>query len=83
MEDIAQKAGVSKTTISRFLNGKYEFMSAATRERILNVVKELNFHPNLMAQSLKSGQTKTIGVIVPDLLNPFYPEFIRGVGGLC
>ena len=58
-------------------------MSAATRERILKVVKELNYHPNLMAQSLKSGQTKTIGVIVPDLLNPFYPEFIRGVGGLC
>jgi DNA-binding LacI/PurR family transcriptional regulator len=58
-------------------------MSAATRERILNVVKELNFQPNLMAQSLKSGQTKTIGVIVPDLLSPFYPEFIRGIGGLC
>ena len=56
--DVAEKAGVSKTTISRYLNGKYEYMSAESRERIGEVIAELGYRPNNLARSLKSKYSK-------------------------
>lgn len=83
IEDIANSAGVSKTTVSRVLNQRYEFMSEETKERVLRVIKELDYSPNLVAQSLKKGKTRSIGVIVPNLLNPHYSGFVEGLGKLC
>ena len=54
IEQVAKRCGVSKTTVSRYLNGKYEMLSDKTRSRIQEVVEELNYRPNRVAQSLKS-----------------------------
>jgi LacI family kdg operon repressor len=58
-------------------------MSVATKNRISDVIREMGYRPNVVAQSLKSGYTKTIGVIIPDLMNLFYPEFVKGIGRSC
>ena len=64
ISDIVSAAGVSKTTVSRYLNGHYEFMSGKTRERIEQVIKELDYHPNTAARTLKSKRTRMIGIIL-------------------
>ncbi|MFH0349709.1 LacI family DNA-binding transcriptional regulator [Leuconostoc citreum] len=55
--DIARESGVSKTTISRFLNGKFDNMSANTRSRIEATIARLDYHPNRQAQSLKARRS--------------------------
>ena len=67
--DVAERTGFSKTTISRFLNGKYEFMSETTRKRISEVIKDIEYKPNRMARSLRLQQSHMIGVIVSDISN--------------
>ena len=79
ISDVAKHAGVSKTTVSRFLNGVPGSMREETRERILAAVKELGFRPNAVARSLAIQQTQTIGLLVSDVGNPFYSEVIRGI----
>ena len=69
--DVALRAGCSKTTISRYLNGKFEFMSAESKERIAAVIEEMNYRPNNLARSLKSSRSRLIGVIMADISNPF------------
>ncbi|MCL4535355.1 MAG: LacI family transcriptional regulator [Bacteroidetes bacterium] len=76
--DVARAAGVSKQTVSRVLNNKGE-LSAATRERILAVIKELGFQPNAAARSLLTGRSYTIGLVVPDIGNPFFVDIAGGV----
>lgn len=76
---IAEIAGTSKTTVSFYLNGKYEKMSAATRERIEKAIEETNFHPNLAARSLNRNRTKLVGVILGDLTNNFSNEIVKGI----
>ena len=76
--DVARAAGVSKQTVSRVLNNKGE-LSAATRERILAVIKELGFQPNAAARSLLTGRTSTVGLVVPDVNNPFFVDIAKGV----
>ncbi|MCU9814059.1 LacI family DNA-binding transcriptional regulator [Paraclostridium sp. AKS73] len=71
IKDIADLAGVSKTTVSKVLNNKDEKISDTTRKKILDIVKEKNYRPNKMAQSLVTKKTKTIGIIIPDIRNPF------------
>lgn len=80
--DVAKIAGVSKTTMSRFLNQDYDHMSQQTREKITQVVKELNYHPNRHAQSLKSKVTKEIGVLVADISNTYTSELLKGIGNV-
>lgn len=75
--DVARAAGVSSMTVSRVLNGRGG-ASAETSERIVSVARELNYHPNPFARGLRSDRSKTIGLIVPDITNPFFPEIIRG-----
>ncbi|MGA9466781.1 MAG: LacI family DNA-binding transcriptional regulator, partial [Exiguobacterium marinum] len=65
IKDIAELAGVAKSTVSRYLNGGS--VGKATREKLDRVIRETNYEPNQFAQSLKSKQTKMIGVIVPRL----------------
>ena len=56
--DIAKSAGVSKTTVSRYLNGQYEYMSEQTRERIKKVIEVSGYQPNKLAQSLKNQKCR-------------------------
>ncbi|WP_303968605.1 LacI family DNA-binding transcriptional regulator [Sporosarcina ureae] len=71
--DIAKKAGVSQSTVSKVLNN-YPTISKETRTKVLDAIKELDFHPDLVARSLVSKKSKTIGLIVGDISNPFFSE---------
>lgn len=81
--DVAARTGFSKTTISRFLNGKYEFMSEETRKRISEVIKDIEYKPNRMARSLRLQQSHMIGVIVSDISNPFSAILYTGISEYC
>lgn len=77
--DIAKKAGVSKTTVSMVLNNKDINVSEETRNKILLVSKELNYIPNTIARSLSTKKTETLGVVLPDIENPFFAEMIKAI----
>lgn len=78
IDEVAQAAGVSKTTVSHVLSGRRP-VSDATRARVLAVVKEMGFRPNGVARSLKSNKSLTVAILVEDVTNPFYPALARGV----
>ncbi len=78
IEEVAKKAGVSKGTISAVINGKNS-VKPQTREKILSVMKDLNFRPKGVARNLKNGsQDKSIGIIIKDLNYPFYTAIAAG-----
>lgn len=81
--EVAKRAEVSKTTVSRFINGRYEFMSGETRKRIQDIIEELGYRPNNLARSLKSKKSGLIGVIISDITNPFSSILVKGIGDLC
>jgi LacI family transcriptional regulator len=76
--EVAAMAGVSATTVSHVFSGK-RLVSAATRERVLDVVETLGYRPNNVARNLRTRQSKMIAVIVPDITNPFYGVLTRGL----
>ncbi|QEK10987.1 LacI family transcriptional regulator [Crassaminicella thermophila] len=78
IKDIARIAGVSTATVSKVMNRKDEHISQATREKILKIMQEYNYIPNTAARSLVTKKTKTIGLVIPDIRNPFFPELARG-----
>jgi DNA-binding LacI/PurR family transcriptional regulator len=78
IKDIAALAGVSPATVSRYLNGQIT-VREGTRKRIDDAVDRLAYRPNYFARSLVLKQTNTFGVIVPDLLNPYWGSFVRGI----
>ena len=71
--DVARRAGVSVGSVSRVIND-HPTVSAATRERVETAVRELGYVPNAIAGSLRSRRSKTIGLIIPDVTNPFFSE---------
>lgn len=73
INDVAKKACVSKTTVSRVLNN-FPHIKESTRERVLSTINELGFSPDQIARSLTKKKTKTIGLVVGDISNPFYAE---------
>jgi LacI family transcriptional regulator len=75
--DVAREAGVSTQTVSRVLNNKAE-ISPSTRELVAQVIERLGYRPNGLARGLASNRTLTIGLSVPDIANPFFPEIARG-----
>jgi LacI family transcriptional regulator len=77
--DIARLAGVSKATVSRVLNQKPD-VDPATRERILRIMEEQGFVPNIAASGLAGGRSRLLGALVPSLTWPLVPELMRGVG---
>ena len=78
--DVAKKARVSKTTVSRYLNKQDAgHMSDSTKERIRTAIEELNYSPSSIARSLKKKTTNVIGFIVHDMTNPFFLQMIQGV----
>lgn len=78
IKEIAEEAGVSIATVSMVLNHKDKKISDATRNRVLKIARKRNYIPNTMARSLVTKITGTIGLIIPDIVNPFFPEIARG-----
>ena len=83
INDVARAAGVSKSTVSQYLNGRFEFMSFETRQKIKQVIEELDYRPNALARSLKQKKTHTVAAIVSSILNPFMTNTIRGAEDYC
>lgn len=75
MRAIAKRAGVSSATVSRVINGS-PLVKKETAKRVRAILAETNFIPNPMATTLKYGRSKTYGLIIPDIRNPFYSEFL-------
>lgn len=78
IKEIAKEAGVSIATVSMILNNKDKNITNATRMRVLEVVKKYNYIPNAMAGSLVTQKTHIVGLILPDITNPFFPGIARG-----
>ena len=78
IKDVAQAANVSIATVSRILNGK-DGVSLALTERVQTIVKKMKYQPNDVARALKIRESRSIGLIIPDIENPFFPALVRGV----
>ena len=78
LKDIAEDLGVSLVTVSKVLRNK-PGVGEITRKRVLKRVRELNYRPNMLARSLASGKSYTVGLIVPDLVHTFFAEMAKGV----
>jgi LacI family transcriptional regulator len=78
LKELARILNVSVSTVSKALNDSPE-IGERTKKRIVELAKELNYRPNRIAQQLKSNRTKTIGVIIPSVLNPFFAEVLHGI----
>jgi LacI family transcriptional regulator len=78
MTEVAARAGVSVTTVSHVLSGRRP-VAEATRTRVMQVIEELGYQPNPLSRVLRTQQTMTVALIVPDLTNPFYPMVLRGL----
>lgn len=76
IKDIAQEAGVSATTVSRYVNGSYSNMSEETRKKIENIINKTGYRPNNVARSLRSNASRIIGVIISDIHNPFFAAIL-------
>ncbi|MEU9557161.1 LacI family DNA-binding transcriptional regulator [Streptomyces fumanus] len=78
IKDVAAEAGVSVATVSRVLNG-HPSVSAQARTRVLAAVAALGYRPNAVARSLRTDQTRTLGLVISDVLNPYFTELARSV----
>lgn len=76
--DVAKKAGVSAMTVSRVINGKKD-VKPETRDKVLKAIEELGYVPNSLARSFVLQRTKTIGLVITDITNPFFTTLARGV----
>jgi LacI family transcriptional regulator len=78
IDDIARRTGVSKSTVSRALSGSTR-ISEATRHRVATAARKLSYEPNYLARSLSRSRTLSIGVILEDIMNPFFTEVAKGI----
>ena len=83
MADVAKLANVSKSTVSQYLNKRYEYMSEETRRRIAEAIEQLQYRPNVIARSLKQKSTATIGVIVFNILHMLTTQVLRAIEDMC
>ncbi|MCI0620849.1 MAG: LacI family transcriptional regulator [Acidobacteria bacterium] len=77
IREVAQHAGVSTATVSHVMN-QTVYVSPIRRERVIKAMRELGYHPNDAARALKTKKSKTVGMIIPDITNPFFPAVVRG-----
>ena len=77
IKEVARRAHVSVGTVSNVLSGAVP-VSARLKERVLQIIRELDYHPNHVARSLKIRQTKMLGMVVSDITNAFFPQVVRG-----
>ncbi len=78
IRDVAREAGVSISTVSSVVN-KTKFVKEDRQKRVLSAVKKLNYKPNIIARGLRTRSTRAVGVIVPDIAQPFFSQVIRGM----
>jgi len=78
MKDIARELGLSTVTISKVMRGHSD-IGEETRKRVLKRIEELNYQPNLAARALITGRTWTVGLVVPDLLHPFFAQIAKAI----
>jgi LacI family kdg operon repressor len=81
--DVAEHAKVSKSTVSQYLNKRFDYMGEGTKKRIEVAITELHYRPNIVARSLKQKSTSTIGVIVANILHSFSTQVIRAIEDIC
>jgi len=77
IKDVAKRAGVSVGTVSNVLSGATP-VRAELSKRVHSIMRDLDYHPNYMARSLKANSTKMLGMIISDITNPFFPQVVRG-----
>src|SRR5437016_10409285 len=87
LEQIAKRAGVSRSTVSRVVNGDPN-VSDTTREQVLAVIEHSHYQPNVAARSLAAGRTKILGLVIPAgvsalFTDPYFPLLIQGVSSAC
>ena len=80
--DVAKEANVSVATVSRVVNN-IPLVNEETKERVLEAIKKTGYKPNAIARSLKIQKTNTLGIMIPDIENPFYTELVRGAEDVC
>jgi LacI family transcriptional regulator len=78
IQDVAVRAGVSKTTVSHVINAT-RFVEEETRQRVLQAIQELHYRPSAAARSLTTKRTGTVGIVVSDVTNPFFGELLLGI----
>jgi len=83
IDDVARAAGVSKTTISRYLSGQFDSIAEPTREQIKKAIEALNYRPNRMARGLKRDRSYLIGFVMADIMNPYFTAIMRGAEDIC
>lgn len=79
ISDVAKKAGVSRSTVSRVLNNQRHHVKEETRKKVLQAAAELGYRPNSVARSLKTKRSHCIGVITDDIATPFLPAMLKGI----
>lgn len=77
IKDVAREAGVSIATVSRVIN-KVDVVNEDTKKKVLEAIDKLGYSPNIVAQSLKTQRSRSIGILVPDISSQVYPEIVRG-----
>jgi LacI family transcriptional regulator len=87
IEDIAHLSGVSRSTVSRVINSDVN-VKQETRRKVLAIIQDINFQPNLAAKGLATGRTNVIGIVIPAgisvvFTDPYFPQFIQGVSSTC
>ncbi|MBF8285062.1 MAG: transcriptional regulator, LacI family, partial [Anaerolineales bacterium] len=83
LEDVAKRSGVSRSTVSRVVNNDPN-VKEATRERVQDIIRLLNYHPNVAARGLAAGRTRILGLVIPMgvsalFTDPYFPLLIQGV----
>ena len=81
IRQVAEQAGVSPSTVSNLLNGRDGRMQARTRQRVIQAIASLGYQPNLVARQLRTGQVRSVGLVVPSVANPFWGGLARAVEG--
>jgi DNA-binding LacI/PurR family transcriptional regulator len=76
-KELAKLAGVSSGTVSNVISGSTK-VSERSKQKVLEAIRVLNYQPNLIARSLKTNRTRTLGIVIPDITIPFFPKIIRG-----
>ena len=77
LSDVAREAGVSAMTVSRVVNERAG-VAAETRRRVKRAIETLGYRPNIVARGLKAARSHTLGLLVPDITNPYFPSIVRG-----